>query len=276
MIKKEYYTLTGSSGRLMPADLTFDDTNPQAPVIIFAHGFKGFKDWGAYNLVADYFAGQGYRFLKFNFSHNGTTPDHLVDFADMIAFSENTFTKELDDLAVMIDFACNGSAMPPAKSVCLMGHSMGGGISIIKAAEDKRVNRLITMASIGAFRTLWSADEEQQWRMQGIKYFENQRLGIQMPVKASLLDDLDRNPVRLNILAKAAELTQPWLIIHGEEDETIPVKQAYQLQSVHPGAELVIVKNADHVFNVPHPYPSKTLTVELQEFCDAAAQFLNN
>lgn len=276
MIKKETYTLTGSSGRLMLADLTLDDTNPQGPMIIFVHGFKGFKDWGAYNLVADYFARLGYRFLKFNFSHNGTTPDHPVDFADMIAFSENTFSMELDDLTTVIDFACNGGAIPRAQSVCLMGHSMGGGISIIKAAEDKRVNRLITMASIGGFRTLWSADEEQQWRIQGVKYFENQRLGIQMPVKASLLDDLDRNPVRLNILAKAAELTQPWLIVHGEEDETIPVAQAYQLQSVHPGAELVIVKNADHVFNVPHPYPLETLTVELQEFCDAAARSLNN
>src|SRR5260221_9862865 len=99
----------------MLMDLTFDTAQPNAPLVIFAHGFKGFKDWGTHNLVARYFAANGFRFLKFNFSHNGTTPDHPIDFADLIAFSDNTFTIELEDLKYVIDFACNGAALPAAK-----------------------------------------------------------------------------------------------------------------------------------------------------------------
>ncbi|MES2279417.1 MAG: alpha/beta hydrolase [Bacteroidota bacterium] len=276
MIKKENYTIAGAGGRLMLADLTFDDANPQAPMVIFAHGFKGFKDWGAYNLMADYFAEQGFRFLKFNFSHNGTTPDQPVDFADLIAFSENTFTMELDDLGRIIDFACNGSAMPRAQSVCLLGHSMGGGISIIKAAEDPRVSKLITMAAIAGFRNLWPQSDEPQWRIQGMRYIINARTGMQMPLKATLLDDLDRNPVRLNIQAKAAEITQPWLLIHGDADTSVPISHAHQLKAAQPAAELLIIKKADHVFNASHPYPLKTLTVELQLLCHEAVQFLRN
>jgi pimeloyl-ACP methyl ester carboxylesterase len=275
MIKKQNYTIAGAGGRLMLADLTFDDTNPQAPIIIFSHGFNGFKDWGAYNLVADYFALHGFRFLKFNFSHNGTTPDQPVDFADLIAYSDNTFSMELDDLGRIIDFACNGTAIPRAASVILMGHSMGGGISIIKAAEDKRVSTLISMAAIASFRNLWSAQDEVQWRLQGIRYFLNGHTGMEMPIKASLLDDLDRNPVRLNVEAKAAEVNIPWLLVHGDADTILPLNHAHQLKAAQTSAKLVVIKKADHVFNVTQPYPSEKLTFELQQFCDESVSFLD-
>jgi pimeloyl-ACP methyl ester carboxylesterase len=170
MIKKENFTLPGAKGRGMLADLTFDDANKAGPLVIFAHGFKGFKDWGTHNLLANYFAENGFRFLKFNFSHNGTTPVNPVDFTDLIAFADNTFSMELEDLGTVIDFACNGSSMPRATGVYLIGHSMGGGISIIKAAEDKRVKKLITLGAVASFRNLWPKPAEEQWRLQGVMY----------------------------------------------------------------------------------------------------------
>ena len=48
------------------------DQKPK-PVVVFFHGFKGLKDWGPWHLMADFFAERGYVFVKFNFSHNGTT-----------------------------------------------------------------------------------------------------------------------------------------------------------------------------------------------------------
>src|ERR1700755_3024138 len=98
MIRKQNFNIPGAKGRGMLIDITFDDTLINAPMVIFAHGFKGFKDWGTHNLLAHYFAEHGYRFLKFNFSHNGTTPDKPIDFSDLIAFSDNTFSIELADL----------------------------------------------------------------------------------------------------------------------------------------------------------------------------------
>jgi pimeloyl-ACP methyl ester carboxylesterase len=275
MIKKETYTISGAKGRLMLADLTFNDTDSLAPLIIFVHGFKGFKDWGTHNLVADYFAHRGFRFLKFNFSHNGTTPDQPIDFTDLIAFSENTFTMELDDLGKVIDFACSGNAIPKAPNVYLMGHSMGGGISIIKAAMDYRVNKLITLASVGSFSNLWPKEEEQQWRMQGLRYITNARTGQQMPLKASLLNDLDSNPLLLNITEKAAQITQPWLIVHGDADTSVNINQAYLLKEVQPEAELLIIKDADHVFNATHPYPFTTMPPALLHVCNESVSFLS-
>jgi pimeloyl-ACP methyl ester carboxylesterase len=259
----------------MLADLTFDDNDRQAPLVIFSHGFNGFKDWGTYNLMATYFAEHGYRFLKFNFSHNGTTPDEPLDFADLIAYSDNTFSIELEDLERMIDFACNGTSFPRAQSVILMGHSMGGGISIVKTAEDKRVSKLVTLAAVGSFSDLWPKSDEKQWRIQGLKYITNGRTGQQLPLKATILDDLERHPLRLNIGFKAADVTQPWLITHGDEDTIVPVNDAKKLKAAQPNAELLIIHKADHVFDASHPYPNRTLPAALQQFCEHTIAFLD-
>ena len=89
-------------------------------MVIFAHGFKGFKDWGAHNLVASHFAENGFRFLKFNFSHNGTTIDRPTEFTDLIGFSDNTFSIEFDDLLRRLLILCGRR----------VGHATGsGGIS---------------------------------------------------------------------------------------------------------------------------------------------------
>jgi pimeloyl-ACP methyl ester carboxylesterase len=276
MIKTDNFIIPGSKGRPMAADLTYDDAQLYAPLIIFVHGFKGFKDWGTHLLVARHFAENGYRFLKFNFSHNGTTPEQPVDFADLIAFSENTFSIELEDLKLVIDFATSGSVIPAATSVVLLGHSMGGGISIIKAAEDNRVSKLITMASVGTFRNLWPLQAEQQWKTMGVMYFPNYRTGQQMPIKVTLLDDLDRNPGRLNVLARAADVEQPWLVIHGTADSTVPISQAHELKAMQPNAQLLVMPNADHVFGGTHPYLQAELPGMLLELCKKALKFLED
>jgi len=276
MIKKETFTLPGAKGRGMLADITYDDAHKAAPLVIFAHGFKGFKDWGTHNMLANFFAENGFRFLKFNFSHNGTTPDSPVDFTDLIAFADNTFLMELEDLGTVIDFACNGSSMPRANGVYLMGHSMGGGISIIKAAEDKRVKKLITLGAVASFRNLWPKQAEEQWRLQGIMYLYNSRTGQQMPVKSTLLNELDQHPARLDILAKAASVTCPWLIVHGDADTTVNISHANDLKATQPNAQLIVVEKGDHTLGGMHPYTNQGLPIDLAAFSKEAVAFFKD
>ena len=74
-------------------DAYYNKDNTPKPVVIFCHGYKGFKDWGAWHLVAKSLR-QAF-FLKFNFSIMGTRATNR--FSDLEA-SENTYTKELDDV----------------------------------------------------------------------------------------------------------------------------------------------------------------------------------
>jgi pimeloyl-ACP methyl ester carboxylesterase len=274
MIRKNFYTIPGAKDRAMLADITFDDANAKAPLVIFAHGIRGFKDWGAHNLVAKYFVENGFRFLKFNFSHNGTTTDHPTDFADLIAFGDNTFSFELEDLKAVIDFVCGGSYMPAVREVYLIGHSMGGGISIIKTAEDKRITKLVTMAAISSFHNLWPKTAEAQWKLQGVMYMPNARTGQNMPYKASLLYDLEKNAERLDIIGKASQITQPWLIVHGDQDTSVPLSHGEEIAAAQPNAEFVVIPGADHVFGATHPYLDDILPSALVEFCDVTIGFL--
>ena len=65
MIKKEELVLKGGHGRNFLIDAVYDDTSALKPVVVFSHGFKGFKDWGPFNLMANNFAANGFVFVKF-------------------------------------------------------------------------------------------------------------------------------------------------------------------------------------------------------------------
>ena len=260
MIKKIEFTLVSKhADRPFLADLCFDTDKRResTPVIIFAHGFKGFKDWGAFNLMADYFSKQGFIFVKLNFSHNGTTPEHPVDFIDLEAFGNNNYSIECDDLGTLIDYLYEGkSPLGNLKhsDYYLIGHSRGGGISLIKGSEDKRIKKLVTWASINTVEGLISQEEMQRWEKEGVYYVYNSRTKQKMPLYFQLCQNYFKNKERLSVEKASASLTIPCLIIHGTADETVPVLAAYKLKESINTAELAIIEGANHTFSLVHPY----------------------
>ena len=127
----------------------FYNSNNKMPVIIFCHGYKGYKDWGCWNLVAKEFATNNFFFIKFNFSYNGGTVQNPIDFPDLNAFGNNNFTHELNDIERVISFISsyqNIAANIDLNNIFLIGHSRGGGICAIKASENKQIKGLISWA----------------------------------------------------------------------------------------------------------------------------------
>ena len=121
--------------RSIVADLTLCEQQGKLPIVLFCHGYKGFKDWGHFNLLPGHFTKAGFHFLKFNFSHNGGTPENPIDFPDLDAFSENNYTKEIHDIKHVIDWVCMNdnpySSQIDLNRIYLLGHSRGGAMSII-------------------------------------------------------------------------------------------------------------------------------------------------
>lgn len=68
--------IVGSNNRTMGVDIFYQDSNARLPVVIYVHGFNGFKDWGDFDLISTHFAKAGFFFVKMNLSHDGTTIDH--------------------------------------------------------------------------------------------------------------------------------------------------------------------------------------------------------
>ena len=247
--------------RKMLGDVRFQSNETAKPVILFIHGFKGFKDWGHFNLIADWFAENGYIYCKFNLSHNGTTVKDPIDFVDLEAFGNNNLTIELDDIGVIIDYIKSSNFPVPTKEIdkeklFMIGHSRGGGLTILKAAEDDRVKAIATWAAIGDVTSMWPKEVIQQWEKDGVYYILNSRTGQNMPLYYQLVNDYQSNEERLSIPKAAKKVNCPWLICHGTEDETVPYSTAVDLKSYSTKSELLMIEGATHTFSGVHPYDS--------------------
>ena len=260
-------------------DTFYSEEKTNQSIIIFCHGYKGFKDWGAWNLMAEHFAQSGFCFVKFNFSHNGGTIDNPTDFPDLEAFGNNNYTKELDDLNDVIDWVQNRfetNSIVNTNEICLIGHSRGGGITILKASEDKRITKLITLASVSDFgrRTATIGDLEE-WKTIGVKYVSNGRTQQQMPHYYQFYKDFKANEKRLHIESAEKQLTIPHLIIHGDNDASVSLDEAKDLKLWNPNSQLEIIKGADHVFNTKHPWEKSELSDELKSVVIYAKNFMH-
>jgi len=250
-------------------DTFYNNNNQPKPLVIFCHGYKGFKDWGAWDLVAKTFANQDLFFVKFNFSHNGGTVNQPIDFPDLDAFAENNYSKELQDLDDVINhFTSNNSIYKnniDIQNITLIGHSRGGGIAIIKASEDPRITKLITWASVCAFgkRTSTTGDLEQ-WKKDGVKYVLNSRTKQNMPHNFQFYLDYINNKARLDIEDCCKRLTVPYLIIHGIDDPSVSFEEAKSLHHWNPESTLLALPDTNHVFNAKHPWIDDYLPKSLE------------
>ncbi len=270
MAKKQPFILNGSNGKQIIGDITNSATQSNL-VALFVHGFKGFKDWGSHNLVADYFASKGINFVKFNFSHSGVIAPDLTDVTDLKLFASNTPSKELYDLEVVIKYVVETF---PGAQITLIGHSRGGGISILEAAKNASVSKLITWAAISSFDSLWKKEQEQEWRTKGKIEVYNARTKENMPLNVELLEDVTQNHERLNIIEAAKTLSVPWLIIHGNEDINVSLSVGKEFKRIQPAAKLLEIKGANHVFGSSHPFKEEQLPEQLHQVCEASVKFI--
>jgi len=252
-----------------------DKTNQ--PVVIFCHGYKGYKDWGAWNIMAEQIAKAGNCFIKFNFSHNGGTIENPIDFPDLDAFGNNNYTKELSDLGDVIDWAqCQFKENPQIDNnkIILFGHSRGGGIAILKAAQDNRVTKLITLASVSDFGIRFGSEEEIKiWKEDGVKYVLNGRTKQKMPHFYQFYEDFLSNEKQLHIETALRQLKIPLLIIHGDNDTSVSINEATNLHKWNKNSQLKIIEGADHVFNTRHPWDMDKLSYELNKVTDLLIDF---
>ena len=265
--------MTGSCEKVILGDNTYDDSNIKQEVILFIHGFKGFKDWGAHHLVADYFASQGYRFIKFNLSHSGVIAENPLDVNDMDSFSANTISKELADVNTVINYIAHTYA---GAKITLIGHSRGGALAILRGESDERVKRVVTWSAIADFSSLWKPEQEEEWKKTGRIYVENARTKEKMPLGSELLKDYQAHKNEFDVIDAATGLDLPWLILHGDEDVNVPFSIAQQLAQAQPKAILKKIAGANHVYGASHPYLEKVMPRHLQEVCDKTRRFIED
>lgn len=247
------------------------------PLIIFAHGFKGFKNWGGFPYLCGKLTDNGFAVLSFNFSHNGVSAEKPMDFTRLDLFEKNTHSIELADLNSVINYTETLSEKYPVdkNKIGLIGHSRGGGISAITAYENNHIKALCLLASVAKFER-YTDEQKKRWREIGYIEIPNARTKQIMRLNDTLLEDIETNKERFNIINAVSRLKKPLLIIHGKEDLAVKYTDAEEIYSAADKnlSELHLIENTGHTFGTEHPF--KCTTSQFEMVFNLAAGFFEN
>lgn len=279
-IERDYYEIEGSNKRIINMNIHHVYSEKPQPIAIFAHGYKGFKDFGVWSIIGDEFARNGIVFVRFNFSHNGVTQETPVDFSDLEAFGLNNYSKEIYDFSQVIDFIYEKAESNPAwnqENINIIGHSRGGGMAILTAGENEKVKKLITWAAIESTGLRMPKGEELElWREKGVAYVLNGRTGQEMPHYIQFYEDYVQNTERFSIQKAIENLNIPILILHGDEDEAVHVNAARLLDEWAENSRLEIIEGSDHSFGAKHPWDQEELPKEMKQVVEKSITFVKS
>jgi uncharacterized protein len=267
-IAPERFDLEGAAGRVIRGELRLV---PNATAtVVQVHGFKGFSHFAFIPYLAGRLNAAGISVVSFNFSGSGVGAD-LETFSDPAAFEENSYTRELHDLGIVLAHAAREGWLGAQHG--LWGHSRGGGIAILRAARDTHIHALVTWAAISTVKR-WPYDIADAWRARGYLEVENARTKQTFRLHTRVLEEATEHGDGMLDVGKAAEaLLCPWLVVHGTNDETVHIAEGEELAKAAGGnAELLRISGGTHTFNVAHGMASPSR--ELTEATDRTVRFL--
>lgn len=264
--------LSKASGSVLSSEnlpITYDlyvpenDDGGALPVIIFLHGFKGFKDWGAFPKACQELSKVGFAVLAMNFSLNGIGKN-MTEFDQLDLFARETLSQDLNDVGSIIEGLKNGDIGSgdisiTSQNIGILGHSRGGHTAVAAAAEYPEIKCLVTWSAVADYNARWNDAMIRDWKQKGVTEIKNGRTGQIMPVKKVVYDDAIENANRLMAVKRVQELSAPALFIHSKGDEAVPYSEAEKLFEHCASAEkeIKLIPGSGHTFDTAHPFEAK-------------------
>ena len=182
-------------------DHTFHPGNLHSRLVLLGHGVTGNKDRPLLVALAERLSAAGWPCLRFSFSGNGQSGG---------TFTDSNLSRGVEDLLELLAW------VPQETSIAYIGHSMGAAAGVIAASRSLHIRALVSLA--GMTRTAAFAEREFGALTPG-------RDGMwddpACPLSAAFMEDLRRIG---DTLEQAAQVHQPWLLIHGTADDVVPIQ----------------------------------------------------
>ncbi|MCQ6267932.1 alpha/beta fold hydrolase [Fictibacillus sp. WQ 8-8] len=240
---EQHFWIDGRDNKKMSVmvHLPTKDSNQTAPVLLFAHGFTGDKIGGNRMgvKIARHLSNEGYIVVRFDFIGSGESQGEFAQ--------DTTFSGWLEDVRTVVNWTSQIEQVDP-KRLGVIGHSLGGALVTYLASIDTRIKAACALAPVSYleqnFRqtiigpTLW----EKSIQGEVIENFYGKKFSL-FPIFALDL-------VQYDIQAAASQITQPFLIIHGKQDQAVPVENSYDLVNSIPIQEksLLVYDQEEHLF----------------------------
>ena len=208
-------------------DYTFHEGEREIQnIVVLGHGVTGNKDRPFVVALGEGLAAAGIPALRFSFSGNGDSEGK---------FTDSTISKEVEDLGAVLDHL-------EEYGVCYVGHSMGGAVGVLRASEDKRIQRLVSLAGMVHTKAFAQREFGDVTPDEGFMWDEPD-----CPLSQAYMDDLAQINTVVNL---APQITVPWLLVHGDEDDVVPIADSHDiLAEASSQAQLVTIEGANHVFS---------------------------
>ncbi|MGQ9782272.1 MAG: alpha/beta hydrolase [Nitrososphaeria archaeon] len=237
---KELFVSFMSGGERVAGMLHVPEKTP-APAIIFCHGFTGHRieSHRLFVIAAREFCKRGFVVLRFDFRGSGESEG---------SFDSMTISREVEDLENALDWV-HGRREVLAEGVGVVGLSLGGVVSLLTAAKDKRIKVVCTWSSPADLKTLEDNIKgvfgEMSLKKLLMKDFIDLPSGDRIG-RGFLLDALGKN-----VLEAVARISpRPILIVHGTRDPIVPFSHSERLfGAAGEPKEKFDVEGADHTFN---------------------------
>jgi len=253
------WSIRGAAGEAIPGD-THMPGSKASGVVLIAHGFKGYKDYGFIPRLAAMVASAGFVVHRFNFSHSGMTSE-TATFARPDLFERDTWNKQLFDLRKVIEAVGSGRIAGKELPLILLGHSRGGVTAILTAgrlASDASFLQpagVIAVASPASCQPFAREDVELLLR-QGYLESPSARTGQRLRIGRAFIQEQLDDPMSHDLTKLIGAIQCPILLVHGDADDAVPCRCAFKLALASRGnAEVALVPGGNHVFNCPNPMP---------------------
>jgi alpha/beta superfamily hydrolase len=217
------------------------------PAVCICHGVPAKRvrdstDRG-YPLLAERFSGEGFVSFIFNFRGTGESEGNF----DMLGWTR--------DLKAAIDYLCKLNGVDKSR-LSVMGFSGGAIASVYVTANDKRITSVVACACPARFFDIseFSKVEEFLAHCRQVGIIRDSNFPPSVKEWAKGFDTV--RPT--NWIHKI--LPRPLLIVHGDNDLTVPLSHAWELYNkAKEPKEISIIKGAEHKLRLSEPAMSAAL-----------------
>jgi len=243
----EPFEIEGADGGPLRGDLHLP-TEGASPThaVILCHGSRGFKDWGFLPFLASRLAEEGLLAVTFNFTDSGIS-GRSGAFDEPDRYRRGTYASERTDLGRVVDWVA--ARIGSEGRLGIAGHSRGGAIAILHAADDPRVRCLASLAAPSRIG-VWPERYFDAWRRGEPVTLRDFRTRTQLELGPEIYEDLERNRARYDVGAALERIGCPLLVVQGDKDRSVSVEEAKEIASRVPSTlcELHVIEGAGHSF----------------------------